>query len=155
MHRIVLSGTVIQNNLIDLWSVFDFVYPGKLGTLPIFQSQFAIPINLGGYLNATRIQIETAHKCASILQATITPYMLRRLKSKVATDLPKKTEQVLFCRLTKAQKRAYNQFLGSDSVDSILSGKRQALYGIDVMRKICNHPDLLDREVAQHVGYLI
>jgi DNA excision repair protein ERCC-6 len=133
--------------------VFDFVYPGKLGTLPIFQSQFSIPINLGGYLNATRIQIETAHKCASILQSTISPYMLRRLKSKVATDLPKKTEQVLFCRLTKAQRRAYNRFLNSEVVESIIGGKRQALYGIDIMRKICNHPDLLEREEMQHVYF--
>lgn len=138
---------MIQNNLIDLWSVYDFVYPGKLGTLPVFQAQFAIPINLGGYVNASRIQIETAHKCASILQDTISPYFLRRMKSKVASDLPKKTEQVLFCRLTEFQRRSYQKFLESNDVASIMEGKRNALYGIDILRKICNHPDLLDREI--------
>jgi len=50
-HRIILSGSPIQNKLTELWSLFDFVFPGKLGTLPVFQAQFEIPIQLGGYAN--------------------------------------------------------------------------------------------------------
>jgi DNA excision repair protein ERCC-6 len=48
-NRIILSGTPIQNNLTELWSLYDFVFPGRLGTLPVFQSEFSIPISLGGY----------------------------------------------------------------------------------------------------------
>ncbi|KAI8824146.1 DNA dependent ATPase [Fimicolochytrium jonesii] len=149
-HRIILTGTPIQNNLTELWSLYDFVFPGRLGTLPVFQAQFAIPVQLGGYSNATNIQVQTAYKCACVLRDLISPYMLRRTKADVASDLPKKTEQVLFCRLTPYQREEYERFLRSDEVASILSGKRQSLYGIDIMRKICNHPDILLRETKQN-----
>lgn len=52
VHRLVLTGTPIQNNLRELWSLFDFVFPGRLGTLPAFEAEFADPIRVGGYANA-------------------------------------------------------------------------------------------------------
>ena len=93
-HRIILSGSPMQNNLKELWSLFDFVFPGKLGTLPVFMEQFSVPITLGGYVNASQIQVETAYRCACILRDTINPYLLRRLKSDVKLQLPNKNEQV-------------------------------------------------------------
>jgi DNA excision repair protein ERCC-6 len=139
----------MQNNLTELWSLFDFVFPGRLGTLPVFQAQFAVPINIGGYANATNIQVQTAYKCAVVLRDLINPYLLRRMKNDVAADLPRKSEQVLFCKLTDVQRSAYEEFLGSNEMDSIFSGKRQVLYGVDILRKICNHPDLVNRELLQ------
>ena len=56
-HRLILSGSPMQNNLRELWSLFDFVFPGKLGTLPVFMEQFSVPITLGGYANATEVQV--------------------------------------------------------------------------------------------------
>lgn len=135
-HRLILSGTPIQNSLNELWSLYDFVFPGKLGTLPVFTSQFSLPITIGGYVNASNLQVQTAYKCACVLKDSIAPYLLRRMKSKVASSLPKKTEQVLFCRLTDYQKSAYQAFINSGEVESILNGKRNALYGIDILRKM-------------------
>jgi len=56
-HKIILSGSPMQNNLKELWSLFDFVFPGKLGTLPVFLEQFSVPITMGGYSSATKIQV--------------------------------------------------------------------------------------------------
>ncbi|MCJ1281296.1 hypothetical protein MMC26_000614 [Xylographa opegraphella] len=146
-NRIILSGTPMQNNLVELWSLFDFVFPMRLGTLVNFRQQFEIPIRQGGYANASNLQVQTASKCAEMLKDTISPYLLQRIKVDVAADLPKKTEQVLFCKLTRPQREAYENFLSSDEMSSILNGKRQVLYGVDMLRKICNHPDLQDHRV--------
>lgn len=145
-NRIILSGTPMQNNLIELWSLFDFVFPMRLGTLVSFRNQFEIPIRQGGYANASNLQVQTAFKCAETLKDAISPYLLQRFKVDVAADLPKKSEQVLFCRLTKLQRSAYEQFLASNDFDAIMGGKRQVLYGVDILRKICNHPDLQDHK---------
>ncbi|QLG71329.1 hypothetical protein HG535_0B03680 [Zygotorulaspora mrakii] len=149
-NRIILSGTPIQNNLNELWSLFDFIFPGKLGTLPVFQQQFVQPINMGGYANATNVQVQAGYKCAVALRDLISPYLLRRVKADVAKDLPEKKEMVLFCKLTQFQRGKYLEFLHSKELEQIKGGKRQVLYGIDILRKICNHPDLLDREAKQH-----
>lgn len=146
-NRIILSGTPMQNNLVELWSLFDFVFPMRLGTLVNFRHQFEFPIRQGGYANASNLQVQTAMKCAETLKDTISPYLLQRFKIDVAADLPKKSEQVLFCKLTKFQREAYERFLASDDMKSIMNHKRQVLYGVDILRKICNHPDLQEHKV--------
>ncbi|CAI8496322.1 unnamed protein product [Hanseniaspora opuntiae] len=142
-NRLILSGTPIQNNLNELWSLFDFIYPGKLGTLPVFQDQFSTPINEGGYANATNLQVQTGYNCAVELKNMISPFLLRRVKADVAKDLPNKKELVLFCKLTKTQRHQYISFLNSEELSKIRKGRFQALIGIDHLRKICNHPDLV------------
>ncbi|XP_068493116.1 protein CHROMATIN REMODELING 8 isoform X1 [Phaseolus vulgaris] len=148
VHRIIMTGAPIQNKLTELWSLFDFVFPGKLGVLPVFEVEFAVPISVGGYANASPLQVSTAYRCAVVLRDLIMPYLLRRMKADVNAQLPKKTEHVLFCSLTPEQISAYRAFLASTDVEQILDGHRNSLYGIDVMRKICNHPDLLERDHA-------
>ncbi|XP_039337160.1 DNA excision repair protein ERCC-6 isoform X2 [Mauremys reevesii] len=143
-HRIILSGSPMQNNLKELWSLFDFVFPGKLGTLPVFMEQFSVPITMGGYSNASPVQVKTAYKCACVLRDTINPYLLRRMKADVqmSLSLPDKNEQVLFCRLTDEQRQVYQNFIDSKEVYQILSGNMQVFSGLVALRKICNHPDL-------------
>lgn len=63
IHRIIMTGAPIQNKLSELWSLFDFVFPGKLGVLPVFEAEFAVPISVGGYANATPLQVSTAYRC--------------------------------------------------------------------------------------------
>ncbi|NXP11683.1 ERCC6 protein, partial [Thinocorus orbignyianus] len=143
-HRIILSGSPMQNNLKELWSLFDFVFPGKLGTLPVFMEQFSVPITMGGYSNASPVQVKTAYKCACVLRDTINPYLLRRMKAdvKMSLSLPDKNEQVLFCRLTDEQRQVYQDFINSKEVYQILNGEMQIFTGLVALRKICNHPDL-------------
>lgn len=63
VHRIIMTGAPIQNKLSELWSLFDFVFPGKLGVLPVFEAEFAVPITVGGYANASPLQVSTAYRC--------------------------------------------------------------------------------------------
>jgi DNA excision repair protein ERCC-6 len=114
----------------------------RLGTLVAFRNQFEFPIKRGGYANASNLEFETAVRCAETLKDAISPYLLQRFKADVATDLPQKKEQVLFCKLTKQQREAYEGFLASEDMRSIANGKRQMLFGVDYLRKVCNHPDL-------------
>lgn len=151
-NRIILSGTPMQNNLMELWSLFDFVFPMRLGNLADFRRNIELPIKMGGYANASNLEVMTAERCAGILKDTISPYLLQRMKADVASDLPKKTELVLFCDLTREQREAYQRFLDSGEINAIMSKKLQPLAGIDILRKICNHPDLVDPKLKSRVS---
>ena len=112
------------------------------------------PINVGGYVNANRLQVQMAYRCATVLRGVIEQYILRRLKTTVADELPEKTEEVLFCRLTELQRQKYNDFLSSDEVDDVMQGHRRSFRAIGILRKICNHPDLLEYHAPKRkVGY--
>jgi DNA excision repair protein ERCC-6 len=144
-HRLALSGTPIQNDLKELWSLFDFVFPGRLGTLPAFEQEFADPIRRGGYSNASPMQVQLAYRCALVLRELINPYLLRRQKKDVKeiSRMPGKTEHVLFCRLSQRQRMLYESFLRSDEVTKVIRGSNQMFSAITVLRKICNHADLV------------
>ncbi|KAI4466822.1 snf2/rad54 family member [Holotrichia oblita] len=154
-HRLMLTGSPMQNNLQELWSLFDFICPSLLGTLQIFTEHFSLPIMQGGYLNATPIQEATALLMATSLKNLITPYLLRRSKDEVnkIIRLPQKSEQVLFCSLTDEQYDLYKGFLMSEHVNQLLGKggrnwfsenhtRANVLVAITTLRKICNHPDL-------------
>lgn len=143
IHRLILTGAPIQNNLIELWSLFDCIFPGKLGTLPVFEDEFCFPINQGGYINASQTQVQLAYRCATVLRDLINPYILRRSKADVAQHLPKKTEQVLFVNLSSEQRRVYKEFLQSEEVQNTIDGKGSLFKAIHLLRKLCNHPDLI------------
>lgn len=152
-HRILMTGTPMQNNLTELHSLFDFVYPGLLGTVDVFETSFAAPIRAGGYKHTSSLQVQLGIRCAMALRELIKPYLLRRLKKDVATSLPKKTEQVLFCDLTECQIAAYREILESDEMEEVMRrgrGKRdcRALGLITKLRKICNHADLVNDDIA-------
>jgi len=135
----------VQNDLRELWSLFDFVFPGRLGTLPAFEQEFAVPIKRGGYSNASPMQVQLAYRCALMLRDLIEPFMLRRLKKDVkeVSRMPGKTEHVLFCRLSQRQRDMYEAYLKSEDVSRVIRGNNQLLGALTMLRKISNHPDLV------------
>jgi len=154
-HRLILSGSPIQNNLQELWSLFDFVCPGRLGTLPVFMEEFASPIELGNTVGSNETCVATAYQCALALRELTLPLILRRTKAEVMSTikLPAKQEQVLFCHLTADQYQIYVDFLQTDQVRKAMGANAEnrgssgnALFAINVLRKLCNHPDLLLRD---------
>jgi DNA excision repair protein ERCC-6 len=144
-HRIILSGTPIQNSLKELWSLFDFIYPGRLGNLQVFEAEFANPIRSGGFLNATKLQYEIGIRCAATLQRIVKPFLLRRKKSDLAdiAKLPSKTEHVLFCSISEKQKEIYQIIISSSEVRNVISKRIPAFRAITTLRKLCNHPILV------------
>ena len=99
-HRIVLTGTPLENSVLDLWSIFDFLMPGYLGTAKDFRERYELPI-------AKEKNVEAQQRLARRLR----PFMLRRLKKEVAADLPAKLEQISFCELTPDQRGVYQQVI--------------------------------------------
>ncbi|HAB15830.1 MAG TPA: helicase, partial [Verrucomicrobiales bacterium] len=99
-HRLVLTGTPLENSVLDLWSIYDFLMPGYLGTAADFRERYEIPI--------TREKDAASMKR---LAQRVRPFLLRRLKRDVAPELPAKLEQISFCELTHEQATVYQQLL--------------------------------------------
>ena len=144
--RLAVTGSPIQNNLLELWSLFDFCYPGLLGTMDVFEEEFADPIRIGSYANANHFQVFRAYYCAQGLRDLIKPYLLRRVKSEVHANLPTKSEQIFFCHLTKTQVRLYEEFLESKTVYNIINGNGDMFAGSELLRQICNHPFIFNSD---------
>jgi superfamily II DNA or RNA helicase len=101
-HRLVLTGTPLENSVLDLWSIFDFLMPGYLGSSDDFRERYEFPI-------ARERDAGTMAR----LSRRVRPFLLRRLKREVASDLPARLEQVSYCELTEEQASVYEQLLGA------------------------------------------
>ncbi|MEI6233478.1 MAG: DEAD/DEAH box helicase [Planctomycetota bacterium] len=151
-HRLALTGTPIQNRLTELWSLFDFLMPGFLGRQSHFTQQYEEPIMLMQSGRAeTEEQFTNGKNAAERLRQKIFPFVLRRLKTDVAKDLPPKIESDIFCPLTAEQTALYRSFGDSEEAKKAVSDiveKGDAstpaiLAALISLRKICNHPDLM------------
>jgi SNF2 family DNA or RNA helicase len=115
-HRIVLTGTPLENSVLDLWSIFDFLMLGYLGTAKDFRERYELPI-------AKEKNAEAQARLARRLR----PFMLRRLKKEVAADLPAKIEQVSFCDLTPDQRGVYQQVIEASRKEVLAAVGAQGL----------------------------
>ncbi|KAJ5667163.1 DNA excision repair protein ERCC-6-like 2 [Penicillium longicatenatum] len=118
--RIGLTGTAIQNRYEELWTLLNWTNPGVLGPVTTWKAQIAEPLKIGQSHSATVNELSKARRTAKKLVENLLPqFFLRRMKSLIADQLPKKSDRVVFCPLTWSQAEAYENFLDSDIVQSI------------------------------------
>ncbi|TGZ80672.1 hypothetical protein EX30DRAFT_331845 [Ascodesmis nigricans] len=138
--RIGLTGTAIQNKYEELWTLLNWCRPGEIGSLQDWEKTISTPLKLGQAHNASIRQIGHARKVAQMLVEKLLPQMfLRRMKTLIAHQLPKKTDKVVFCPLTDLQREAYEVFLGGSMVKMIRDGEQRCDCGSGKKRRVCHY----------------
>ncbi|XP_074581166.1 SNF2 domain-containing protein ENL1 [Curcuma longa] len=157
VHRIIISGTPIQNNLKELWALFNFCCPDVLGDKDMFKLKYENPILRGNDKHASDRDKYIGSTIAKELRERIKPYFLRRLKSEVFAEddetknpkLSKKCEMIVWLKLTACQRQLYEAFLKSELVHSSMEGS--PLAALTILKKICDHPLILTKRAAEGV----
>nr|XP_025043681.1 DNA excision repair protein ERCC-6-like 2 isoform X2 [Pelodiscus sinensis] len=170
--RIGLTGTILQNNMKELWCVMDWAIPGLLGSRTHFKKEFSDPVEHGQRHTATRRELATGRKAMQKLAKKMSGWFLRRTKALIIDQLPKKEDRMVYCSLTEFQKQVYQAVLATEDVSLVLrarepcgcsSGRKRknccyktnahgetmrALYFsyLTILRKVANHAALLQTE---------
>ncbi|XP_005593997.3 DNA excision repair protein ERCC-6-like isoform X1 [Macaca fascicularis] len=167
-NRLLLTGTPIQNNLQELWSLFDFACQGSLlGTLKTFKMEYENPITRAREKDATPGEKALGFKISENLMAIIKPYFLRRTKEDVQKkkssnpevrlneknpdvdaicempSLSRKNDLIIWIRLVPLQEEIYRKFVSLDHIKELLMETRSPLAELGVLKKLCDHPRLL------------
>lgn len=148
-HRLILTGTPLENSTMDLWSQMHFINPGLLGDAKYFKDQFQIPIEKKGDLDKTKR-----------LNAIVKPFVLRRQKSQVAKDLPEKFENIKYSQMSEAQEAYYeevksgfrNEIMGAMGKKGAKKSNLLLLQGLSKLRQIANHPKMVDPDYTGDSG---
>ena len=144
-HRLALSGTPVQNHLGELWSLFEFLNPGMLGAASVFK------------MTSTSAGVSLDPESREVLSRALRPFILRRTKQQVASDLPEKLEQTLFCELEPAQRKQYDELrahyrqalLERIARDGMNKAKIEILEALLRLRQAACHPGLIDKNRAE------
>ena len=143
-RRVILSGTPIQNDLMEYFSLLNFANPNLLGTRAEFRKQYELPILRGRDAAGTEADQQKGNERLAELLALVNKFIIRRTNDILSKYLPVKYEHVVFCNLAPFQLDLYNHFIQSPEIKSLLRGKgSQPLKAIGMLKKLCNHPDLL------------
>uniref|UniRef100_A0A673WM98 Excision repair cross-complementation group 6-like 2 n=1 Tax=Salmo trutta TaxID=8032 RepID=A0A673WM98_SALTR len=167
--RVGLTGTILQNNLDELWCVMDWAIPRCLGSLGNFKNMFSDPIELGQKHSVTKRALATGRRAVQALAGKLSQWFLRRTKALIREQLPKKDDRVVYCSLTSFQQTVYQAVLDTEDVTLLLrssekcdcqSGRsrRKCCYKVNargvrvtdlyfsylaILRKVANHVALL------------
>lgn len=144
-HRMILSGTPIENSLDELWSLFDFLMPGFLGSYERFVEKYV------------RISGEEQTKNLQYLRKKVAPFILRRMKADVLDDLPPVSENVYHCQLTNVQKELYKSYAESARDELVKLVERDGFDKVQIhvlatltrLKQICCHPAIFAKEEAE------
>jgi SNF2 family DNA or RNA helicase len=148
-YKLVLTGTPLENTTMDLWSQISFINPGLVGTQSYFRQEFQVPIEKKGDESKSKK-----------LNAIIKPFILRRHKSQVATELPEKVENVHYSEMTPEQEKKYEEtksyYRGKilDLIDKEGMGNSRfmILEGLTKLRQLANHPKLIEPSYSGDSG---
>lgn len=168
-HRLLLTGTPLQNNLMELWSLLYFLMPSSkmnqampdgFANLEDFQSWFGRPVDkimeqttegtnndiIDENESTTKKMDKETRNTVSRLHQVLRPYLLRRLKKDVETQMPGKYEHIIYCRLSKRQRYLYDDFMSrAQTKETLVSGNFLSIINcLMQLRKVCNHPDLFE-----------
>ncbi|MBC8152927.1 MAG: DEAD/DEAH box helicase [Bacteroidetes bacterium] len=150
-HRLILTGTPLENSTMDLWSQMTFINPGLLGSQSFFRNEFQVPI-----------EKRNDEQKTGRLYGLIKPFMLRRNKAQVATDLPAKVESIHYSEMTPEQAEQYeeaksyyrNLILERIEEDGMAKSQMIVLQGLTKLRQIANHPRMIDETYEGDSGKL-
>ena len=144
-RRVILSGTPIQNDLMEYFSLLNFANPSLLGTRAEFRKQYELPILRGRDAAGSEADQKKGNERLAELLTLVNKFIIRRTNDILSKYLPVKYEHVVFCNLAPFQLDLYNYFVQSPEIKALLRGKgSQPLKAIGMLKKLCNHPDLLN-----------
>ncbi|KAL5337921.1 vacuolar protein 14 C-terminal Fig4p binding-domain-containing protein [Aspergillus crustosus] len=144
-RRVILSGTPIQNDLSEYFALLNFANPDLLGSQQEFRKRFEIPILRGRDAAGTEDDRKKGDERLVELSGIVNKFIIRRTNDILSKYLPVKYEHVVFCNLSQFQLDLYKHFIESPEIKSLLRGKgSQPLKAIGLLKKLCNHPDLLN-----------
>uniref|UniRef100_A0A671LC05 DNA excision repair protein ERCC-6-like 2 n=1 Tax=Sinocyclocheilus anshuiensis TaxID=1608454 RepID=A0A671LC05_9TELE len=167
--RVGLTGTILQNNLEELWCVMDWAIPGCLGSPVGFKNKFSDPIEHGQKHTVTKRALAEGRKAVQDLAKRLSHWFLRRTKALISDQLPKKDDRVVYCSLTDFQRKVYSAVLETDDVTLLLQSSGKCHCGSGRPRKKCCYKLNTDgvpvrylyfsylailRKVANHVALL-
>lgn len=140
-RRLLLTGTPLQNDLMELWSLMHFLMPKFFDSCREFKDWFVNP--LAGMIEGNQ---EYNEQLVARLHKVLRPFLLRRLKNDVEKQLPRKREFIKTCRLSKRQRFLYEEFMSlSKTKETLASGNFLSVINVLMqLRKVCNHPNLFE-----------
>ncbi|XP_033082442.1 DNA repair and recombination protein RAD54-like isoform X4 [Trachypithecus francoisi] len=157
-RRVLISGTPIQNDLLEYFSLVHFVNSGILGTAPEFKKHFELPILKGRDAAASEADRKLGEERLRELTSIVNRCLIRRTSDILSKYLPVKIEQVVCCRLTPLQTELYKRFLRqAKPAEELHEGKMSvsSLSSITSLKKLCNHPALIhDKCVEEEDGFV-
>lgn len=166
-HRLILSGTPIQNNVTELWSLFDYLMPGFLGSERQFNVRYTKPILISREPKSSSRDLEAGALAMESLHRQVLPFILRRLKEDVLADLPPKIIQDYYCELSPLQARLYEDFTrgklcknvtkrslvnlveaheedeSTPPTDTRANSRSHVFQALQYLKNVCNHPKLV------------
>ena len=140
-RRLLLTGTPLQNDVMELWSLMHFLMPNIFSSQQDFKEWFSNPFSQSMNQNQA-LNLKVVQR----LQAILRPFLLRRMKKDVEKQLPEKIEHIVKCELSRRQRFLYDEYINNNKTQRTLQEADffSIMNVLMQLRKVCNHPDLFE-----------